>query len=182
MEEIWKEIKGYEEKYLVSNLGRVKSLERKDRMGRKVKERIIIPRVHSSGYLRVGLCRKDFYIHRLVAETFINNPENKQYVNHKDGDKTNNNVCNLEWSTPSENMLHAYYVLKYSNSEIMRSHATCMNKIIKEKERRRFSEEQIKEIRKLSGVMTEKEIAKRFGCSRSTIGEIKNRKIYKDVQ
>ena len=77
MEEIWKDVQGYEGYYQVSNLGRVKSLERKSKLNRKIKERILAPREHTGGYLRVQLSRKDFYIHRLVAETFIPNPENK---------------------------------------------------------------------------------------------------------
>ena len=108
MKEIWKAIKDYEGKYEVSNLGRVKSLERTSRLNRKIKERILAPREHTGGYLRVQLSRKDFYIHRLVAETFIPNPENKPMVNHKDGNKHNNCVDNLELVTHSENEKHAY--------------------------------------------------------------------------
>ena len=62
MKEIWKAIKDYEGKYEVSNLGRVKSLERTSRLNRKIKERILAPREHTGGYLRVQLSRKDFYI------------------------------------------------------------------------------------------------------------------------
>ena len=71
MKEIWKTIQGYENKYEVSNLGRVKSLERIDRYNRKIEEKILAPRKHTGGYLRVQLSRKDFYIHRLVAQAFI---------------------------------------------------------------------------------------------------------------
>lgn len=72
--------------------------------------RFMIPKDTESGYLSVGLSngtKTDFGIHRLVALAYIPNPENKPYVNHKDGVKTNNDVSNLEWVTPSENMLHA---------------------------------------------------------------------------
>ncbi len=115
MVEVWKDIKGYEGLYQVSNLGRVKSLERfKDNNGGKVKvsERIMRISVDTVGYNIICLTknskRKTHKIHRLVAEAFIPNLENKREVNHKDGNKQNNNVKNLEWATRKENMRHAY--------------------------------------------------------------------------
>ena len=75
----------------------------------------LVPQRNTRGYLQIGLTRnKKYYskkIHRLVAETFLPNTENKPQVNHIDGDKTNNNVSNLEWVTASENLLHSYNVL-----------------------------------------------------------------------
>lgn len=89
--EIFRPVKGYEEMYEVSNLGRVKSV----RFG---KERIL-KTDKASGYLRVMLGRKNghFLVHRLVAEAFIPNPDNLPCVNHKDENKLNNRVDNLEW-------------------------------------------------------------------------------------
>lgn len=74
--------------------------------------RKLTPNRHPQGYLRLGLLtggkRKFFNIHRLVAQSFIPNPDNKPFVNHIDGDKSNNHVENLEWCDQSENMKHAY--------------------------------------------------------------------------
>lgn len=180
MKEIWKAIKDYEGKYEVSNLGRVKSLERKSRLNRKIKERILAPREHTGGYLRVQLSRKDFYIHRLVAETFIPNPENKSQVNHIDGNKRNNRVDNLEWNTPLENNLHAIRTgLHKTDKEFMIKIANCENHKKAMIRKRKLSGEQVIEIRKSK--LTEKELSRIYNVSRGHINSIKNYKLYKDV-
>ena len=112
--EIWKNIKGYEGLYQVSDQGRVKSLERiiikKD--GRKftVKERVLRPGATKDGYLIVALHagdkQKTLTVHRLVCQAFHKNPENKPCVNHIDENKTNNAANNLEWCTYEENNNH----------------------------------------------------------------------------
>ena len=113
--EIWKDIKGYEGLYQVSNLGRVKSLERTviDKIGHKhpIKERILKPRTDGRGYLIVDLRNgsekgKNYKVHRLVCEAFHENPENKPCVNHIDENKANNVASNLEWCTYEENNNH----------------------------------------------------------------------------
>ena len=109
-EEVWRDVKGYEGLYQVSNMGRVKSLGRKDRFGRVIKERVLEPAVTHNGYLRVGLHvdgkRKMLRVHRLVCEAFHENPDNKSEVNHVNENKTDNRACNLEWSTRAENCNH----------------------------------------------------------------------------
>lgn len=94
--EIWKDIEGYESVYQVSNLGRVKSLQFK-------KEKILKKRVHPNGYELVNLKNKTFRVHTLVAKTFILNPNNYKEINHKDENKQNNCVDNLEWCTRKYN-------------------------------------------------------------------------------
>lgn len=99
--EQWKSIAGYEGLYEVSNLGRVRSLK----FG---KTKILKPGRVGGGYLIVKLLkdciRKNMKVHRLVAEAFIPNPNKLKTVNHKDEDKTNNNVNNLEWMTLADNL------------------------------------------------------------------------------
>ena len=100
--EVWKPIKGYEGLYEVSNLGRVKSTERRGAYGLKENGRIR-SLGERNGYRYIALCKdgkyKKQYVHRLVAQAFIPNPENLPCVNHKDESKGNNRVDNLEWCT-----------------------------------------------------------------------------------
>ncbi|AWD92331.1 HNH endonuclease domain protein [Enterococcus phage ZXL] len=106
MKEHWRDIKDYEGLYQVSDLGRVKRC--KGSYSRS--ERILKPQFNNHGYLRVHLYKNNkpthIRVHRLVAEAFIPNLENKPEVNHLDEDKTNNMVSNLEWCTRNENVNH----------------------------------------------------------------------------
>ena len=107
-EEIWRPILGYEGVYEVSSYGRVRSLDRYDGRNHFIKGRIMKRSYCSNGYLSIDLCLngkiKKCLVHRLVALTFIPNPDNLPMVNHLDEDKTNNRVDNLEWCTAKYNI------------------------------------------------------------------------------
>jgi len=105
MEEIWKDIEGFNGKYQISNTNKVKS----NHFGRSI---ILKPSLNTGGYnsvcLRLNNKIKTRSLHRLIMEAFIPNPDNKPCINHIDGNKLNNSIENLEWCTYSENMKHAY--------------------------------------------------------------------------
>lgn len=110
--ETWKDIEEFEDYYEISNLGRIRSKRQK----RIIKGRILkgyndIQLVKANKILHTG-------VHRLVAKAFIQNINNKEFVNHKDGNKLNNHVDNLEWVTPQENTNHYLkYICKKRNSD-----------------------------------------------------------------
>ena len=105
--EIWKEVEGYNGDYLISNLGKVKSLKHKN-------PKILIATIDSKGYYKVNLCKNNFVkthrVHKLLADTFIPNPNNKPTINHINGIKTDNSLKNLEHISFSDNSLHAYKI------------------------------------------------------------------------
>lgn len=108
MQEVWKDLERFCNLYQVSNTGKIRSL---------INNRILKPSIiayrkekNKDGYKVVNIRKKIYYIHRLVAEEFIPNPEGKPFINHIDGNKQNNSVENLEWCTNSENILHAYRI------------------------------------------------------------------------
>lgn len=117
--EIWKDIKGYEGYYQISNLGNVKSLDRIDAIGRVVKGRLLKWKHNNRGYFTICL-KKDgqaryFLVHRLVALTFIPNGDGLAQVNHKDENKSNNQVDNLEWCN---NLYNAHYVTRVKRAGV----------------------------------------------------------------
>jgi hypothetical protein len=143
MKEVWKEIEGYEGIYQISESGKVKSLERyvDGRWGPiLIKEKILSPITAGKRYKMVGLSKnsktKFVNIHRLLAQTFINNPNNKLQVNHIDGNKMNNDLLNLEWVTPKENIRHAWdnnlcENTRIANSNRMKNLHKTKNKCLK---------------------------------------------------
>lgn len=98
--EIWKDIDGYDGRYQVSSWGRIRSING-----------ILKPYENKKGYLKIGLCKDGIChkhrINRLVAIAFIPNPDNLPQVNHMDGNRQNNSITNLEWTTNLENRRHA---------------------------------------------------------------------------
>lgn len=114
-DEIWKDIQGYEGLYQISNYGRIKGLSKISKWNNRVwKEKILKQRVVKQ-YKQIFLYKdgigKEYKVHRLVAQAFLPNPDNLPQVNHKDGNKLNNNVSNLEWISARDNQLHSVYVL-----------------------------------------------------------------------
>jgi len=174
MEEIWKDIKGHEGLYQVSNLGRVKSLERVDRLGRSVEEKVLKNKNHSAGYHQIVLfnfgIKRRFYIHRLVAGAFIPNTECKPQVNHIDGDKLNNRVENLEWCTQSENIKHAFK----NGLSSQKGERNATSKLTKK---------QVLDIRKMyaTGEYTQKNIADEYRTVQATISSVIRRVNWKHI-
>ena len=172
--EIWKDIVGYEDYYQVSNQGRVKALERVvyriDGKIKVFKEKIRKSSKDGSGYLSLILSKdnvqKRHCIHILVCVHFIPNPQNKEEVNHEDGNKTNNNDWNLTWATPKENQHHARTT-------------GLINDAGENNTRAKFTNQQTIEIRSLASKMSQRQIGKIYGVAQSTIEKIINNKSYK---
>lgn len=171
MKEIWKDVRGYGGLYQISNLGKVKALGKKRRMPyggyHMYRDTIMAGALDGSGYRFVGLSKKGIKklpkIHRLVGFAFIPNPYKKPCINHKDNNRSNNIVINLEWCTYKENMQHA------SRQGRMSSH-TPTNAILNPKK--------VKEIRQLRGTLLPSEIGLRFGVAAHTIRDIFNGKTW----
>lgn len=138
MEE-WRPIRGYEKRYEVSSMGRVRSIRRtiiqKDRSESPCSRRwggwiLKGDEKKGGGYPRVVLYKNGeryrVFIHRLVCEAFIPNPENKPFVNHKDGNPNNNQVSNLEWCTCKENVQHAINILGHDPSNYTSKKILCV--------------------------------------------------------
>ena len=115
-QEIWKPIKGFEDRYEISNYGNVKTLTREVVEHRRTyirKGKILNKYYNPDGYYAIKLYKgdatfKNTTAHRLVAETFLENPNNYLEINHKDGDPSNNYIENIEWCSKEQNVKHAY--------------------------------------------------------------------------
>lgn len=175
--EIWKQVAGYEGLYEVSNIGRVKSLERTLVSNRctVVKKSKIKPLNNAfNGYLSCALLNngsiKTHFVHRLVAFAFIQNEFNKPFVNHKNGIKTDNRVENLEWCTRSENAKHSFTIgLQDNKGESHPKH--------------KLSSEQVLEIRAKYKpyVYERKKLAEEYGVGWTTIKGIVNNKQWRHL-
>lgn len=128
MQETWKDIKNFEGMYQVSDLGRVRSVDRFDNMGRLRKGNIKVARDNGHGYLAVQMYRdnkpKVGYVHRLVAQTFIDNPDNKPEVHHIDSNRNNNKLDNLQWVTTKENNNFPDKISHMKTNEVWRAKAS----------------------------------------------------------
>ena len=175
--EVWKDVIGFESFYEVSNLGCVRSkyrvVKRKSNSTQIRQTRLLTLNLRSDGYIRVFLSgnkRITKNVHRLVAIAFIPNLENKPTVNHIDGDKTNNNVSNLEWATNLENSRHAW-----KNGLITSSRGESAGNS-KLKELDVINIRYLLKIGNLSQLLADK-----YGVSKSLINQIRRREIWKHI-
>ena len=161
--EVWKSAP-YCSDYHLSNFGRVKSFY-------KGKVTILKPKLSIGGYLGVQLSKngkkQKFYTHRLVAQAFIPNPDNKPEVNHQDGHKMNCFVGNLEWATGSENIRHAF--------------ATGLAKDSEEHHLAKLTNEQVEYIRNNPDGLTQYQLAAKFGTIQGVISAVRLGKTYKNA-
>jgi len=172
--EYWKPIKGYEDFYQVSNLGDIKSLFRLIKTGenkRSVGERLLKQNTNRYGYKMVSLSKdsvlKTVSVHRLVGIAFVDNTQNKSEINHIDGNKSNNEIHNLEWCTKSENNKHSLKLgLRVTKKGIEHYNS-------------RFKEEDIINIRNSN--LSESNLSNLYNVNRATIGKIKRFERYKNI-
>lgn len=184
MVEVWKDIKDFEGLYQVSNLGRVRSLDRtvyqiNPRSGNYFTFNYkgkILKQMNMSGYLVVSLSKDNiknkYKIHRLVALSFLSNPENKREVNHIDGDKFNNNLSNLEWATSRENQIHAY------ETGLQLTGAFHGRSKLSEEDAIWILKNHIKGDLKFGASA----LARKFGIDKSSLCDLVNRKTWKHIQ
>ena len=170
IKEEWRDIKGHESRYQISNWGRVRSFANHHK-GRSMDFKLL--KSYSTGnYLKVNIDRKNMAIHREVAKAFIPNHCKKLTVNHKDGNKLNNNISNLEWLTYSENMKHAYRIgLQTSRAGENNGFPSKLNK---------FQVQKIKLMNEMDNLGCVK-ISKIFNVSKSLISRIIKGKAWKHV-
>lgn len=168
IDEIWKPVKDFEGLYEVSNLGRVRSLDRivkTSRGSRHFHSYVLSPAVSNKGYLLVLLCKDGKQhtkrVHRLVAEAFLPNIYNFSQINHLDGNKQNNCVDNLEWCDNSRNQIHAFQMQLNTprKGELNGSH--------------KLNENEVRSIRfKYSKGESEQQLGKEYGVSSTQIHRI----------
>ncbi len=160
-------IKGYENIYVISSKGEIYSLPRKNGVGSRLVFKIRKPRLNK-GYLEIGLSKNAkviwFKVHRLVAITFIPNPNKLPHINHKNGIKVDNRVKNLEWCTNSHNNTHARKLGLMGGEKGNTS---------------KLTEKQVKEIRRLYPNLSSLQLAKKYNVVKSTISKIIRKETWK---
>lgn len=178
MQEVWKDVVGFEGLYKVSNLGNVMGMGKSWVCGmyngiRVKPDSICKQSIETNGYKQVWLSingeGKNYLVHRLVGKAFLENHENKKDINHKNGDKTDNNLENLEWCTRSENIIHAF---KNNLKKPSRGSKHGMSKL---------KEDDVLKIRELAGEHTKLELAEMFGVGRRSINDIVNHKSWQHI-
>lgn len=164
MRELWAPVAEFDGLYEVSDCGRVRSTARQGPIRRVPSRLLKLCRSRCGGYYRavlyVGARQFRRLVHRMVAQAFIPNAHELPQINHKDGDKLNNRADNLEWCTPQENAQHSY-AMGLSVSAKGERHGQS-----------KLTIEQIEEMRRLSGSMTQREIARRFGVTQPQVSKI----------
>lgn len=174
MNEVWRDVKGFKGLYKISNLGRILSCKRviNKNNGRKmtVKEKIRKPIISNCGYEIIYLHKNGSYkiksIHRLVAEHFLNRNNKRTQVNHKDGNKLNNRVSNLEWCTAKENINHSFSLGLSNARKGELSHFHKLKDFQVNEIRRLYKNKEFKQI----------ELANMYGVSQPHISAIVNKK------
>ncbi|MDD6906567.1 MAG: HNH endonuclease [Finegoldia magna] len=167
-------IDGFDNLYCISPYGEILSPSHIDKAGKLRKLRRLTPQVTKKGYLRIGLMKDGiqgrYFVHRLVAKTFIKNNLDKKEVNHIDGNKLNNHFSNLEWCTTKENIQHSYD----TGIRVGTNHVGERNNKAK------LNEKQVKEI--INSAEPIKHLAIKFNVSKSCIYKIKQRKTWSYVK
>jgi predicted XRE-type DNA-binding protein len=179
MKEIWKYIPSLKGFYMASNLGRLKRLERQvvyPKGGVRVFPDLILkstvnPMGYVSVYISIEKSRRVYMTHRLVGEAFLDNPENKPYINHKNSIRNDNRIENLEWCTAAENNQHAF---DHGFGNVKSGEGNHFSKI---------KAEEVKKIYTMSikGDMMQKDIASMFSITRSHVSSIKLKKAWKEL-
>lgn len=180
--EIWKDIKNYENCYQVSSYGNVRSLNRKIKkysnidkkiMDFSIKGKLLKFKIRNDGYKILNLSKngisKEFYIHYLVANTFIGERPKDHHICHGDGNRQNNNLSNLRYGTRSDN----------TNDSI--KHGTCYFKKGEDNPYSKLKKEEVKNILENKGIKTQKELSKQFGVCRQSISSIQTFKNWKHL-
>ena len=164
MFEKWEIIIGHDRRYEVSSTGKVRNID----TGRILKQH-----TNNSGYLSLGLRfekrkQKSYLVHRLIATAFIPNPKNKPQINHKDCNKQNNSLDNLEWVTKDENNIHAF-----ANGLIDRKGEKAGSS--------KLTESQVLKIREMCKTKQQKDIAPLFGINKGQVSSIFTRRSWKHI-